>query len=161
MNNYTTACDWKIKKSGFCNTPKRSIFLENSTRLHPCSELDACPSIGNVWTAVLILLIEHELRGKVVWVTGASSGIGEELTYQLAKLGALLAISARREDELQRVKKKCLRKYNLALHASSSTLAGLELPQEHKPTYHNNKFNGGSQLYTELLSSFCEWGAFV
>uniref|UniRef100_A0A8C0US75 Dehydrogenase/reductase 7 n=1 Tax=Cyanistes caeruleus TaxID=156563 RepID=A0A8C0US75_CYACU len=45
----------------------------------------------------------------VVWVTGASSGIGEELTYQLAKLGALLAISARREDELQRVKKKCLR----------------------------------------------------
>uniref|UniRef100_A0A8D2QCC4 Dehydrogenase/reductase 7 n=1 Tax=Zonotrichia albicollis TaxID=44394 RepID=A0A8D2QCC4_ZONAL len=51
---------------------------------------------------------EHELRGKVVWVTGASSGIGEELSYQLAKLGALLAISARREDELQRVKKKCL-----------------------------------------------------
>uniref|UniRef100_A0A8D2P0G1 Dehydrogenase/reductase 7 n=1 Tax=Zosterops lateralis melanops TaxID=1220523 RepID=A0A8D2P0G1_ZOSLA len=45
----------------------------------------------------------------VVWVTGASSGIGEELAYQLAKLGALLAISARREDELQRVKKKCLR----------------------------------------------------
>lgn len=79
----------------------------------------------------LILLLEHELRGKVVWVTGASSGIGEELTYQLAKLGALLAISARREDELQRVKKKCLRKYNLALHASSSTLPGLELPQEH------------------------------
>lgn len=79
----------------------------------------------------MVLLLEHELRGKVVWVTGASSGIGEELSYQLAKLGALLAISARREDELQRVKKKCLGKYNLALHASSSTLAGLGLPQEY------------------------------
>uniref|UniRef100_A0A8C4V2R7 Dehydrogenase/reductase 7 n=1 Tax=Falco tinnunculus TaxID=100819 RepID=A0A8C4V2R7_FALTI len=51
---------------------------------------------------------ENELRGKVVWVTGASSGIGEELAYQLSKIGALLAISARREDELERVKKKCL-----------------------------------------------------
>uniref|UniRef100_A0A8B9UF58 Dehydrogenase/reductase SDR family member 7 n=1 Tax=Anas zonorhyncha TaxID=75864 RepID=A0A8B9UF58_9AVES len=51
---------------------------------------------------------QTELRGKVVWVTGASSGIGEELAYQLSKIGAFLAISARREDELERVKKKCL-----------------------------------------------------
>ncbi|XP_078516474.1 dehydrogenase/reductase SDR family member 7 isoform X2 [Lissotriton helveticus] len=51
---------------------------------------------------------EKDLSGKVVWVTGASSGIGEELSYQLAKLGALLVLSARREDELQRVKQKCL-----------------------------------------------------
>ncbi|KAM6358419.1 dehydrogenase/reductase SDR family member 7 isoform 1-T1 [Alca torda] len=57
---------------------------------------------------------ENELRGKVVWVTGASSGIGEELAYQLSKIGALLAISARREDELQRVKKKCLQISNLS-----------------------------------------------
>uniref|UniRef100_A0A8C6ZSB8 Dehydrogenase/reductase 7 n=1 Tax=Nothoprocta perdicaria TaxID=30464 RepID=A0A8C6ZSB8_NOTPE len=56
---------------------------------------------------------ENELPGKVVWVTGASSGIGEELAYQLARIGALLAISARREDELQRVKKKCLEISNL------------------------------------------------
>ncbi|XP_064010028.1 dehydrogenase/reductase SDR family member 7 isoform X2 [Pogoniulus pusillus] len=57
---------------------------------------------------------ETELRGKVVWVTGASSGIGEELAYQLSKIGALLAISARREDELERVKKKCLQISNLS-----------------------------------------------
>ncbi|XP_021256695.1 dehydrogenase/reductase SDR family member 7 isoform X2 [Numida meleagris] len=57
---------------------------------------------------------ENELRGKVVWVTGASSGIGEELAYQLSKIGALLAISARREDELERVKKKCLQISNLS-----------------------------------------------
>ncbi|XP_052551776.1 dehydrogenase/reductase SDR family member 7 [Tympanuchus pallidicinctus] len=57
---------------------------------------------------------ENELRGKVVWVTGASSGIGEELAYQLSKIGALLAISARREDELERVKKRCLQISNLS-----------------------------------------------
>ncbi|XP_073494835.1 dehydrogenase/reductase SDR family member 7 isoform X2 [Phyllobates terribilis] len=51
---------------------------------------------------------ESKLRGSVIWVTGASSGIGEELCYQLAKLGASLILSSRRKDELLRVKKKCL-----------------------------------------------------
>ncbi|XP_008398264.1 dehydrogenase/reductase SDR family member 7 [Poecilia reticulata] len=51
---------------------------------------------------------ESKLRGLVVWVTGASSGIGEELAYQLAKCGSRLVLSARREDQLNRVKLKCL-----------------------------------------------------
>jgi dehydrogenase/reductase SDR family member 7B len=42
---------------------------------------------------------------KVVWITGASSGIGEALAYQFANQGAKLIISSRREHELQRVKK--------------------------------------------------------
>ncbi|XP_012580114.1 PREDICTED: dehydrogenase/reductase SDR family member 7 isoform X2 [Condylura cristata] len=49
----------------------------------------------------------------VVWVTGASSGIGEELAYQLSKLGVSLVLSARREPELERVKRKCLENGNL------------------------------------------------
>ncbi|XP_007947267.1 dehydrogenase/reductase SDR family member 7 [Orycteropus afer afer] len=49
----------------------------------------------------------------VVWVTGASSGIGEELAYQLSKLGVSLVLSARRVDELERVKRKCLENGNL------------------------------------------------
>lgn len=44
---------------------------------------------------------------KVVWVTGASSGIGEGLVYELAKQGANMVISARREEELNRVKQQC------------------------------------------------------
>lgn len=47
------------------------------------------------------------LSGKVVWVTGASSGIGENLCYVLAKCGALLVLSARREEELKRVLERC------------------------------------------------------
>jgi dehydrogenase/reductase SDR family member 7B len=43
-------------------------------------------------------------QDKIVWITGASSGIGEALAYQFANEGAKLIISARREEELQRVK---------------------------------------------------------
>ena len=44
---------------------------------------------------------------KVIWITGASSGIGEALTYELAKRGARLIISARRKNELEKVKGNC------------------------------------------------------
>ncbi|CAH3150295.1 unnamed protein product [Porites lobata] len=51
---------------------------------------------------------EPRLRGKVVWITGASSGIGEHLAYRLAQCGCKLVLSARRRDELERVKNQCL-----------------------------------------------------
>jgi dehydrogenase/reductase SDR family member 7B len=47
------------------------------------------------------------MKNKVVWITGATSGIGEALAYQFAVLGANLVLSARRIDELERVKKAC------------------------------------------------------
>lgn len=46
-------------------------------------------------------------RNKVVWITGASSGIGEALTYAFAQEGARLVISARRASELERVRQAC------------------------------------------------------
>lgn len=46
--------------------------------------------------------------GKVVWITGASSGIGEGLAKEYANWNAKLVLSARRKDELERVKKECL-----------------------------------------------------
>lgn len=42
-------------------------------------------------------------KDKVIWITGASSGIGEALALEFAKKEARLILSARREDELKRV----------------------------------------------------------
>ncbi len=42
-------------------------------------------------------------KDKVIWITGASSGIGEALALELAKQEARIILSARREDELKRV----------------------------------------------------------
>ncbi len=44
---------------------------------------------------------------KVVWVTGASSGIGEALTLAFSEAGARLIISARRVATLEAVRQKC------------------------------------------------------
>lgn len=47
--------------------------------------------------------------GKVVWITGASSGIGEALCRAFADEGARLVLSSRRPDELERVRQTCTR----------------------------------------------------
>jgi len=44
---------------------------------------------------------------KRVWITGASSGIGEALAYAFHRAGARVILSARREDELKRVQSQC------------------------------------------------------
>ncbi|XP_058216240.1 uncharacterized protein LOC131327210 [Rhododendron vialii] len=53
----------------------------------------------------------EEVEDKVVWITGASRGIGEVLAKQFASLGAKLIISARNEAELERVKKQLTGKH--------------------------------------------------
>jgi len=42
-------------------------------------------------------------HNKVVWVTGASSGIGEACVHEFARQGATLVLSSRRQAELERV----------------------------------------------------------
>ncbi|EPG67104.1 SDR family oxidoreductase [Leptospira wolffii] len=45
-------------------------------------------------------------KDKVIWITGASSGIGEALVKELSGTGAKIVLSARREEELERVKRE-------------------------------------------------------
>jgi short-subunit dehydrogenase len=51
-----------------------------------------------------------------VWITGASSGIGEHLARALARAGVKLVLSARRQHELERVKQDCVREYTTQAH---------------------------------------------
>lgn len=50
----------------------------------------------------------ESLRGARVLVTGASTGIGEQMAYHYARFGAQIVITARREKVLQQVVEKCL-----------------------------------------------------
>ncbi|MGF1586261.1 MAG: SDR family oxidoreductase [Bacteroidales bacterium] len=49
-----------------------------------------------------------KLKEKIVWITGASSGIGEELAYAFAREGAFLVLSARNSEKLDQVRTRCL-----------------------------------------------------
>ena len=62
---------------------------------------------------------------KVIWITGASSGIGKELAIQLSKLGAVLVLTARRENELEKVKQLC---GNSEVHLFPVSYTHLTLP---------------------------------
>lgn len=52
-------------------------------------------------------------KNKIIWITGASSGAGEALVYAFDNEDAIVIISARRESELERVKKNCKNKDNI------------------------------------------------
>lgn len=54
-------------------------------------------------------------KGKVCWITGASSGIGEALALALAEQGAILVLSARREQELKKVADQCRGAQNITI----------------------------------------------
>ncbi|MFW6043917.1 MAG: SDR family oxidoreductase, partial [Marinilabiliaceae bacterium] len=70
------------------------------------------------------------LRDKAIWITGASSGIGEALAYALAREGASLVLSARNQKKLEEVRSACLEYTSNCLVqpldlSQSSQLAGI------------------------------------
>ncbi len=68
--------------------------------------------------------------GKVVWITGASSGIGEALVHEFARLGSVIIASSQDLPGLERVREACKGKKEL-VHlvpfdlSETSEIAGL------------------------------------
>lgn len=67
--------------------------------------------------------------GKVVLITGASSGIGEATAVHFAKLGARLALTGRNKANLEKVSEQC---YNLSNKAAFLISAELSNEQDVK-----------------------------
>ena len=51
---------------------------------------------------------------KVIWITGASSGIGKALAIELSLKGAKLILSSRKKESLEEVKFLCNQPENVA-----------------------------------------------
>ncbi len=49
-----------------------------------------------------------KIENKTVWITGASSGIGEALAQEISREGVRLIISARNKEKLEKVRQSCL-----------------------------------------------------
>lgn len=66
----------------------------------------------STYQSVLFIIIYNStldsFKDKVVWITGASSGIGEQIALNLSKYGAKLVLSARSKDKLHKVKNRCI-----------------------------------------------------
>jgi len=63
----------------------------------------------------------HSLTGKVVWITGASSGIGRALALEAAARGAKVVLSSRRLADLKKIQQEA------GLTAENSQLVPLDL----------------------------------
>lgn len=58
--------------------------------------------------------LKNALPGKVVLITGASSGLGEALAHTFYIAGCKVVLAARRQDELERVRKDLLQLHSVS-----------------------------------------------
>ncbi|NXK34369.1 DHI1 dehydrogenase, partial [Piprites chloris] len=72
---------------------------------------------------------EEMLRGKRVIVTGASSGIGEQMAYHLARMETHLLLTARTEAKLQKVVERCLELGAASAHYISGSMEDPSFPE--------------------------------
>jgi dehydrogenase/reductase SDR family protein 7B len=102
-------------------------------------------------------------KNKRVWLTGASSGIGEALAYAFAENSAHLVLSARNETELNRVAAACstagaasvfVQPLDLAQHDTLPGLVGRVLKQVGKVDILVN--NGGISQRSRALDTSLE-----
>jgi len=95
-------------------------------------------------------------KDKIIWITGASSGVGEALVYAFNKEQAQLIISSHEPEELERVKNNCTFKpeeifvlpFNLTEHEKISGLVNIVIK---KFTKVDILFNAGGVSQRSLI----------
>uniref|UniRef100_A0A1A7XW01 Hydroxysteroid (11-beta) dehydrogenase 1-like n=2 Tax=Iconisemion striatum TaxID=60296 RepID=A0A1A7XW01_9TELE len=104
----------------------------------------------------------ESLKGARVLVTGASTGIGEQMAYNYARFGARIVITARRENVLQQVAEKCL-----SLGAQKALYIAADMTSESDPDkvvdFALEKLGGLDYLVLNHIGSspFSMWGGDV
>ncbi|KAH7432702.1 hypothetical protein KP509_07G035800 [Ceratopteris richardii] len=68
-------------------------------------------------------IFDENVRGKIILITGASSGIGEQVAYQYSKRGAVLVLVARRESRLRVVADRCIKRGAMDVRAISADVS--------------------------------------
>lgn len=91
----------------------RGLYLVNFTLVYSLLRFAPSLLIPEVWTFIISTEKNWNWKkmgfaGKVVLITGASSGIGAATALHLARLGAKLALTGRNQDQLTQVSKSCL-----------------------------------------------------
>ena len=66
---------------------------------------------------------------KVVLVTGASAGLGAAMARELARQGYMLALTARREDRLERLAEQLRAEFGVPVHVEPGDLAEPNTPE--------------------------------
>ncbi|MFL2144556.1 SDR family NAD(P)-dependent oxidoreductase [Desemzia sp. FAM 24101] len=61
----------------------------------------------NIYRGGSFVKSDNHLQDKVVFITGASSGLGEQIAYEAALEGAIVVVAARSLDKLQTVRDTC------------------------------------------------------
>ncbi|XP_015421647.1 PREDICTED: corticosteroid 11-beta-dehydrogenase isozyme 1 isoform X2 [Myotis davidii] len=70
------------------------------------------------------------LQGKKVIVTGASKGIGKEMAYHLAKMGAHVMVTARSEEALKKIVSDCLKYGAASAHYIAGTMEDMTFAEQ-------------------------------
>ncbi|XP_030074381.1 hydroxysteroid 11-beta-dehydrogenase 1-like protein A [Microcaecilia unicolor] len=100
-----------------------------------------CVVIGAYYFCCQETLTPELVKGKRALVTGSSTGIGEQIAYQLARLGAHVLLTSRREKQLKKVATKCLKLGASSAHYVVSDMSNLTSVQNVITA--TNKYLGG------------------
>eukprot|EP01084_Bolivina_argentea_P063906 116585_1 len=97
-------------------------------------------------TLNLSSLHKSYFNNRLIWITGASSGIGEALSYVLASYGSKLILSARTTKKLNKIKQSLISEFNRTDKDIMVLPMDLSKTQTHKLIYES--------FYNQILTYF-------